>query len=1237
MNAMRRAAVSVLLAAALVSVSAAAPGGPREPARAAILFDSAPGPHAKAYIHARFLEILLTHFELRVDLIPTDTYRPGQLAGYRAGFLIGATPGARVPPALLADIRTSTHPFTWMGLHIGSLLDSPEAIRRFGFSFREYRADLGFHSVVYKQTPLSKTDADLTLVSVEDARAAQVMATAVGRKDVSTPYVVRSGRFWYVADAPFSYLTESSRYLAICDLLHDILGVDHPADNRALARIEDVSVDDEPEDLVKIADLLAGRHVPFQISLIPIFMDPARGLEIRLGDRRSTLEALHYMVARGGTPILHGVTHQVRGLSGDEYEFWDELANRPIPGDSAEFVMRRLRLGLAECSENGIFPVAFEVPHYGASETDYRAIARVFSASCDRPMAMADLNTTQLVPYVVTDRFGRKIIPEDLGYLPEDNPDPEVLIRNARNLRVVRDGIASFYFHPFLNRQLLDRVVEGVAEAGYRFVSLRDFGTSVNLDGRYLVRTVSGPVTVTPRDEYWRVRVFDSDGRLVRSEISPKRFNQPQSIALSVPQRGWAAVDCLRNLPREAAGQDDSWMARLKKWWTPGAADRPDRPVAGARSAWLFWTEGASAAASHDQKSYRRVLESAGYDVKLVHGAGFTRAPEDHGVMLVAPEAVGAGFNAAQRRQLLKFLQNGGSVIADGRQPWLEEVGFQFQGGRVPVTTVTDPAHPEATLEWRPHEHIERVRLPDGAQELMSEGEGGRPLAASGTWGAGRYLYLAAPLDNHTDDGVAHYPFFAEYLRNNFGPATPLRSHRIEVYFDPSYRPGADFNRLATLWRKSGISTVYIAAWISTRNFTFPYGEFIRACHRNGVSVYAWFIMPGVSQKMWDEHPEWREKTATGADGRVGWRYSMNLQNPACFRAAMDWMGTLIRENEWDGVNISELNFDADFKDRLRPDKYVPMNSDVRAAFRKSSGFDPVQLFQPESRYYHKRNPGALARFERYREEIVVDWHRRVLAEVEPLRRQRGFEVIVTAMDSLHDNWVRPALGVDSRRIVDLMSEFPFTLQVEDPAPFWRESPDRYLRFAETYRKLVPDPERLMFDVNVVGRPRYLENFPAVAARRRDGTGPHSCQRGFGFRAGGDLFRADRFRLGLGAAAHGARPAGACRAGARRLETGQPLVPAIESSRGSLLRGRWPALAGCRQRRSAVASRPPHGIGRTGVVELRGLGVHLGPRGQLHGRPAGCPFGPHRPALALPVSGARGDDVRPEAAAGSGG
>ncbi len=194
----------------------------------------------------------------------------------------------------------------------------------------------------------------------------------------------------------------------------------------------------------------------------------------------------------------------------------------------------------------------------------------------------------------------------------------------------------------------------------------------------------------------------------------------------------------------------------------------------------------------------------------------------------------------------------------------------------------------------------------------------------------------------------------------------------------------------------------------------------------------------------------------------------MNLQNPDCYRAAMQWMNTILRNHDWDGVNITELNFDGDTGQPFRPENFAPMNKEVREGFRAAHKFDPIEIFTTGSRYHYSTNRAALDKFLRYREDIVVDWHRRILSEIQPIQREHGWEVIVTALDSLHSDTVQPALGVDTRRIVDLMKEFPFTLQVEDPADFWNKSPDRYLRFAETYKALVADRSRLMFDVNVV-------------------------------------------------------------------------------------------------------------------------------------------------------------------------
>ena len=229
----------------------------------------------------------------------------------------------------------------------------------------EYSRDLDYRSVLYKQTPLPKPETDLTIVSIQDPKTAEVVATAINQKKVSSPYVVKSGNFWYFADKPLSFMGEGTRYLVLCDLLHDILGINHPSEMRAMVRIEDVSIDDDPDDLTNIATWLSDRHIPFGIAIIPIFRDPAHSLEIRLGDRKSTVEAIHTMIALGGTPIMHGITHQVHGLSGDEYEFWDELGNRAVGGDSAEFVIRRLRMGFAECFANDIYPWRLRSPITG--------------------------------------------------------------------------------------------------------------------------------------------------------------------------------------------------------------------------------------------------------------------------------------------------------------------------------------------------------------------------------------------------------------------------------------------------------------------------------------------------------------------------------------------------------------------------------------------------------------------------------------------------------------------------------------------------------------------------------------------------------------------------------------------------------------------------------------------------------------------------------------------------------
>ena len=106
-------------------------------------------------------------------------------------------------------------------------------------------------------------------------------------------------------------------------------------------------------------------------------------------------------------------------------------------------------------------------------------------------------------------------------------------------------------------------------------------------------------------------------------------------------------------------------------------------------------------------------------------------------------------------------------------------------------------------LTWRPEERITRFTAPEDVRELMDDNESGQPVALAGSFGAGHYVYLAAHLDNHTNEGTSHYPYFPEYLSTTFGATTSLRSRQHRGVLRSQRSPGGGPQ---SAWRPSGIA-----------------------------------------------------------------------------------------------------------------------------------------------------------------------------------------------------------------------------------------------------------------------------------------------------------------------------------------------------------------------------------------------------------------------------------------------
>jgi uncharacterized protein YdaL len=1084
---------SVVLIAALVGNPAAAAPAPVD---VLVIHDSLPGKIPAGIVDGNTVIDLLGHFNLKGRLMSLEEYKPGELNRYRFIFVLGVDDRkVTYPTQLLADLQATSLPVFWVCKHADELFSAPGMPQKLGFRVLPQSLQTGFTSVLYKNKRMLKGDQFLYTVELLDPSRVQVLATAESASG-SKPYLLRSGAFWYCADSPFAFNTEGDRYLVFCDVLHDFFGIPHEEERRALIRLEDISAESDLGELRRAADLLYSRHIPFQISLIPIYRNPGdkeNAQDVYLSDRPEFVRAIRYMVSKGGVVVMHGVTHQYRGKSTDDYEFWDEQSQSVVSGDSRTSVEQKLRLGLAECFKNGIYPVTWETPHYVASRVDYETFARVFNSAYDRVLSTDNPESGHFFPYTSVDRFGRFIIPESLGYINEEKPDPALMIADAERLQVVRDGVASFFFHPFLSLTYLEQLLDGIQGLGYQFASIRDYDCRVQMD-EMLVQTYTETVRLQLHEHYLHRFLQQPDGRTSGESYSNRRLNTlvrdpgvvpPDSILV---MEGVAELVTQKEVPRSGFWEstwNGAWTWAKSKWQqTPAESGVPLQPR--VIVLWDPILEKTARNEWNNQKSYLGAFETFGFRAEVRAYQDFSREALDPGVILVVPRWAQGKLSSRQVGYIVDFVKGGGRIVLDGPGPLGLALGVQTEKRTIRVKTVEDLHYGNDHFQtrectWNPPADVARFQIKNPISTLAQDKDSELPMAVLAGYGQGRFLYLAARFDPTTELGYTRYPYFVHYIRDGFDARLPLQRPQLELYFDPTGSEAIE--RLAADWRRLGVRALYVAAFKFMPKWSYDYQRFIDICHKNGILVYAWFELPHVSVTFWEEHPEWRAKTATGEEagnGVVGWRDHMDLDIPECQDAAFDFVEELLQKYRWDGVNIAELNYDTNGPED--PKRYLPMGPSTRSAFKALGGFDPIQLLDPGSEFYWRENPRALRKFEMFRNQRVLAWHRALLERVTPLAQARDMEVIVTMLDSLHSRTVSRDTGVDSHLILSLMDQFPFTLQVEDPAHLWAESPNRYLRFADTYLGLVRDRGRLMFDINVVARQLEQSHSPTHAA-----------------------------------------------------------------------------------------------------------------------------------------------------------
>ena len=495
-----------LSAAPAVAVPASRPAAPT----ALILYDDT-GPWGDlGELYAIFTGNLVGHFG-SYEAKPVRRYVAGDIEHHTATIFIGSTFEERLSQDFLNEVAATRRPVLWMQYGIDQLIrKTPNFVAERGWTTVAYDPPGSVTEVIYKGTSLTRqatSDGGVTSVSISDPTKARVIAQAVRAGGRSVPWAIRSGNLTYIGENPYNYMTENDRYIALADIMFDLMAPKTPERHRALVRIEDVSPISDPAKLRAIADYLASEGVPFSVALIDTYVDPL-GVErgkprrITLAQSPKLVEALKYMQTRGGTLIMHGHTHQFErlrnpydGITGNDFEFYRAHVNKenyvhydgPVPGDSTPWARARIDKGIEVWKAAGLAaPTIFEFPHYAASAADYAAVDQKFGLRYERAIYFRGTlagrpdpgrQDGQFFPYPLRDVYGSWVIPENLGnvelvgYNHNTSRTAAQIVATAKRNLAVRDGFASFFFHAYLGPAQLKLIVPQIKGLGYQFVA----------------------------------------------------------------------------------------------------------------------------------------------------------------------------------------------------------------------------------------------------------------------------------------------------------------------------------------------------------------------------------------------------------------------------------------------------------------------------------------------------------------------------------------------------------------------------------------------------------------------------------------------------------------------------------------------------------------------------------------------------------------------------------------------
>lgn len=319
------------------------------------------------------------------------------------------------------------------------------------------------------------------IVNTELTNESEILLEGSHRLSNTTfPIVVKNEKHYYIALDNLS----GNQEVWLGEIFHEIFKQNHEAKNPAYIRLEDIHPLVNPLSLKQITDELHERGIPYMMAVIPVYTNPETGQQFHFSDSPKLLKVLKEAQKKGGSIILHGYTHQFReSETGEGFEFWDVKHNTPIYAEADQefsfkkledfdneklyseylqnlkefetsYIREKVTRGIQELTNYGLYPLAFEAPHYTMSQNGYKVIAEYFSTYVGQiQMSDNDWEIMYTTPYITKPSFlnGLELLPETIGYVdPQFSNAIPLMMDKANQYQQSDDAVIGAFFHPYL-------------------------------------------------------------------------------------------------------------------------------------------------------------------------------------------------------------------------------------------------------------------------------------------------------------------------------------------------------------------------------------------------------------------------------------------------------------------------------------------------------------------------------------------------------------------------------------------------------------------------------------------------------------------------------------------------------------------------------------------------------------------------------------------------------------------